>query len=264
MKKRIAGYIVAGMLLISGCNIIKEQDRLIPIESESVAEKKVLLLEFTDQNCRNCVNATVEISNLLERFSDTLVAISIHANPISFPLTTQEGNQYEEHFQAQDHPDGIVDGGGGGKYRSHDPQVWGGFILERLQMEPTVTIDLNTTFNDTGNEGTVNVQLSGKKALSNVKLLLWIIESNIRQWQLMPDGTRNNDYIHNHVFRASINGTWGEPFSIEANGKEEFNYSFTLNSAWKPENIAIAGFVYDVNTDEVFNVQEISLIKQTE
>ena len=264
MKKQIAGFIVAWMLFSGGCDIIKEDDRLIPITSESVRGKKVLLVEFTDQNCKNCLNATAEISKLMERFSDTIVVASIHANPLPYPLRTREGNEYEQHFQAEDHPAGIIDGGAGEKNISHDPQVWGGFILERLKAEPAIGIDLAAVFDETSKKATIHVQVTGNKALADVKLLLWVIESNIKQWQLMLDGTLNADYIHNHVFRSSVNGTWGESFSIGKEEKKDFNYSYTLNSDWKPENIEIVGFVYRSDTDETLNVQEISLINPKE
>ena len=259
MRKQLILFIFAGIFLGTSCDIIKEGDRLIPIAGGSVREKKVLLVEFTDQNCRNCPNAAAEINNLINRFSDTLVAVSIHSSPLPFQLVTKEGNEYEQHFQAEDHPDGIIDGGMGGQYSSHDPQVWGGFILERLKTKPAVSIDLSAAFDAVTKEASISVELTGNKALSNVKLQLWIIESNIKQWQLMPDGTRNDNYIHNHVFRASVNGAWGESFSIGTGEKKDFNYTCILNAAWKPEDIAIVGFVYNPDTDEAFNVQEISL-----
>ena len=264
MKKQIILFIIAGMLWGAGCDIIKEENRLIPIISKSVDEKKVLLFEFTDQNCANCPNATAETNKLKERFSDTIVVVSIHASPFPFQLRTSEGNEYEQHFQAEGHPTGIVDGGVEGKFMSHDPQVWGGFIIERLQTEPAVNIGLNAIFDEITNEVCINVLLNGKQVLPDVRLLLWIIENNIQQWQLMPDGTRNDSYIHNHVFRVPINGIWGESLSIGTNEAKDFNYTFTLNSTWKPEDISIVGFVYEPDTDETFNVQEISLINKKE
>jgi len=260
MKKLPILFTLVWILFGTSCDIIEESDRLIPITGGSVREKKVLLVEFTDQNCKNCLNATAEINKLMERFPDTIVAVSIHANPLPYPLVTKEGNEYEQHFQAEDHPTGIIDGGSGGQYMSHDPQIWGGFIIERLKTEPAVDIDLSAVFDETSREASINVQLTGNKALSDVKLQLWIIENNIRQWQLMLDGTRNDNYIHQHVFRASVNGTWGESFLIGTGEKKNFSYTSTMNAAWKPENIIIVAFVYRPDTDETFNVQEISLI----
>ena len=262
MKKRIIYLLAVLALSVSGCDIINENDRLIPITGGSVSEKKVLLIEFTDQNCMNCLNATAEIKKLSERFSDTIVVVSIHANPLPYPLVTKEGNEYEKYFQAEDHPAGVIDGGGGGKNISHDPQIWGGFILERLKKEPDVNIDLATTFDKTEREVKVNVQLTGKKVLSDVKLQLWITENNVKHWQLMLDGTRNNDYIHNHVFRTSINGTWGESFSIGVGEEKSLNYSCTLQPSLKPEDIMIIGFIYKSDTGEAINVQEILLINK--
>jgi len=261
-KNLLKLLIFTGIFFVIGCDIIKEGDRLIPITGGKAGEKKVLLVEFTDQNCRNCPNATAEINKLKDRFLDTLIAVSIHSNPLPYPLVTKEGNEYEQYFQAEAHPDGIIDGGINGPYVSHDPQVWGGFVIERLKLDPAVNIDLSATFNETAKEASISVELTGNKALSNVKLQLWIIENNITQWQLMPDGTINNNYIHNHVFRASINGTWGESFSIGSGEKKDFNYTCILKATWKPEDIAIVGFVYNPNSNEVFNSQEMSIINK--
>jgi hypothetical protein len=246
----------------SGCDVIDDGDRLIPrtdVVNEDKPVKRVLLLDFTDQNCKNCLNATAEIQKLKEYFNDTLVAVSIHATPLPFPLRTKEGNEYEAHFQADDHPTGIVDGGNNGKFLSHDPQVWGGFILDRLKTEPVVDIDFAASYDPETKDLNVKVLLTGYKNLSNAKLLLWIIENNIQDWQLMLDGSINREYIHNHVFRSSINGTWGEAFSIEAKEEKSFDYSYSVNAKWKPEDLAIVGYVYDPNTDEVFDVLEIKL-----
>ena len=261
MKKRIIYLLSVLALSVSGCDIINENDRLIPITGRSVNEKKVLLIEFTDQNCMNCLNATAEIKKLSERFSDTIVVVSIHSNPLPYPLVTKEGNEYEKYFQAEDHPAGIIDGGESGKYMSHDPQLWGGFILERLKTEPAVKINMVTEFDETNKKASVKIMLTGNKILSDVKLQLWITENNVKHWHLMLDGIRNNDYIHNHVFRTSINGTWGEPFSIGVGEEKNFNYSYTLQSSWKPEDIMIIGFIYRPDISEAINVQEISLIK---
>ena len=248
--------IATSLFCLSGCDIIQQEDRLIPIAGRNMGEKKVLLVEFTDQNCKNCLYATAEIERLTAHFFDTVVVVSIHSNPLPFPLRTSEGNAYEQHFKAEDHPAGIVDGG----FLSHDPQMWGGFILERLKEAPIIMINLTVAFDETDSEATVSVQLEGNKSLSDIKLQLWLIENNIQHWQLMLDGSRNDSYIHNHVFRSSINGTWGESISLEAGEMKEFVYNFAVLPAWKQEDMAMIGFVYHPDTDEVINVQQISLI----
>ena len=254
-------YVVAWVTFCTGCDIIRNEDRLIPISGNFMSGKKVLLVEFTDQNCKNCLYATAEIETLSDRFSDKIVVVSIHANPLPYPLRTGEGNEYERHFKAEDHPAGIVDGGAG-KYMSHDPQLWGGFVFERLKKEPAVQIDMDASFDEVKKEVSIRVQLKGNTALSDAKLQLWLIENNIKQWQLMLDGTRNDNYMHNHVFRTSVNGTWGESFSIGSGENKEFQYVHTLNQTWKPEDIAIIGFAFNPATDEVYNVQEFLLTKR--
>ena len=258
MKKQIHTWLFLWALFGMGCDYIKENERLIPITAENISQKRVFLLEFTDQNCRNCPNATAEIYQLIERFSDTIVVVSIHSNPLPLPLRTQEGNEYEKFYQALDHPVAFVDGGG--KYTSHDPQVWGGFIFERLTAEASVTIEMAVAYDEAVKEATIHVQVIGEEVdLTDLNLQLWIIENNVKHWQLMMDGSRVEDYIHNHVFRSSVNGTWGEPFSLEAGETKDFYYESALNAAWKVEDVAIVGFVSRQDTNETLNVQEIKI-----
>ena len=61
----------------------------------------------------------------------------------------------------------------------------------------------------------------------------------------MPDGTTNKTYVHHHVLRNAVNGTWGDDCSVAQGQLWERDYTYTLNDAWKPENISIVAFVYN-------------------
>ena len=61
----------------------------------------------------------------------------------------------------------------------------------------------------------------------------------------MPDGTANTSYIHSHVFRTAVNGTWGEPFSIDEAARRDFSLTQTLDTQWDARHLAIVAFVYN-------------------
>ena len=53
------------------------------------------------------------------------------------------------------------------------------------------------------------------------------------------------DYVHNHVYRASVNGTWGEEISLSANVFPALTHSIALKEDWNKANLAVVAFVYN-------------------
>jgi hypothetical protein len=84
-----------------------------------------------------------------------------------------------------------------------------------------------------------------EKTPAGLKLQLWAIENGIVSWQLMEDGSRNPSYVHNHVFRAALNGIWGEAISVQPGEVASVTTNYTVTSTdWKVSNMEIVGFVY--------------------
>ena len=66
--------------------------------------------------------------------------------------------------------------------------------------------------------------------------------------QLMGDGSANENYVHNHVFRASLtNDLFGDAYRQGAGEKilVEFNYSKAVESHWKVENLSVVAFLWN-------------------
>ncbi|KAA6302239.1 MAG: hypothetical protein EZS26_001599 [Candidatus Ordinivivax streblomastigis] len=255
MHKKLLFFITIAAFAWNGCDVIDKNDRITEIEGV-VPAKKILLLDFTDQSCVNCLKAAEEIKNLIGIYKDTLIAVSIHASDRKFPLVTEEGNKYEEYFKIEVHPTGIIDG----IFSSEKPQLWGGIVLKRFQTETSFDLNLFVSYEETKRELNVTSQIKSLQNHSRAKLLLWVIEDKINGLQLMPDGKYINDYEHNHVFRAAINDTFGEAFTIEENEEKDIiNKAYVLNNQWETDNISIVGFVYNTSTDEVLSVTEVKL-----
>ena len=53
------------------------------------------------------------------------------------------------------------------------------------------------------------------------------------------------DYVHNHVYRASVNGTWGEDITLNANIFPELKHTIAIKDNWKKDNLAVVAFVYN-------------------
>ena len=88
----------------------------------------------------------------------------------------------------------------------------------------------------------------------NHKLQLWITESHILSLQI-DNGKPIPQYEHNHVYRACVNGTWGEDVKVVANELPTFTHQMAVKEQWKAENLAVVAFVYD-DQNGVYQVAE--------
>jgi hypothetical protein len=254
MKKFILFFISLPVFVFSGCDVIDETDRITEME-EVIPLKKVLLLDFTDQACPNCPKAGFEVANLEESYGEAFIPVTIHASSRNLPLVTKDGNAYDIHFGTREtgHPSGIIDGGLFPDYYS-----WGGAVMNRFNVLPSLNIELSVVYREESREVKLTSQLKGLRDITQAKLLLWVVENNIIDKQLV-DNTTVNDYEHHHIFRASINSTWGEEISLAMDEEKTLEHTCVLDNNWKPENISIVGFVYDAASDEVFDVAKIHL-----
>ena len=78
----------------------------------------------------------------------------------------------------------------------------------------------------------------------------------------ISDGTIP-DYMHNHVFRASLNDTWGTNVfegGATTGQSQSITASGTINANWNENNMHIVCFAYDSDTGEIIQVESKPLI----
>ena len=233
-------------LTMSACSHIDESDRLIYVKPADV-KRRVLLEDFTGQRCVNCPKASDEIKALQEQYGeDHVIAVGIHSGPLGFytkgdylGLSTEVGDEYYDHWALEYQPVGLIDRGAPLEYTA-----WNARIREELEKTAPVEIDIELHQND--NQLTVQAEVMGIDGTTSGKLQLWLTEDGITAFQMMPDGTRNMEYIHRHVFRAAINGTWGESVSVaEGETFTTKDYLFNIPEGWNADRLSVVAFVYN-------------------
>ena len=112
-------------------------------------------------------------------------------------------------------------------------------------MQRTADIEMlaEATLNDKQIDITIT-ETSQQNAVSG-KLQVWIIEDGIVATQLMPDGSANKDYVHNHVFRTAVNGTWGNDITIGAGTTLTQTFHQAIDSQWDTTKLSVVAFVYN-------------------
>ena len=255
MKLKNIFVLAALTAALVGCDDIKENERFLPVELPDAPEtpelpgvsqpKNVLIEDFTGMLCINCPNAAEKVVEIQNYYgADRVIAVAIHGDMpgLSGNLKNDLGTEYYNRWGVESLPRGMVDRKGGlQNYTS-----WMAIANEQLALQ-TSSLSLSlegTTFDPVDRTLKVNVEALCATALT-ANLQVWITESNIVSFQKMPDGSINRNYVHNHVLRDAVNGSWGEAIALEPEVATEVSYDYTVPAAWVAENLAVVAFAYN-------------------
>jgi hypothetical protein len=93
-----------------------------------------------------------------------------------------------------------------------------------------------------------------------VNLSLFLCESSIVAPQLLPDDTVDPIYVHNNVFRESLNTAFGELlWTSGANTGDTLSTAISqvLSNDYVAENCKLVAFIYNSATQEVLQAEEV-------
>lgn len=256
-------FLLATIIMgLTACSNIDEDERLIYVEPAEV-NRPVLIEDFTGQACVNCPNATAAIHELQETYGEeNVIAVAIHCGPFAHlrsnmgnaflsDLGTKLGDEYYTHWNIEAQPGVKINRGA----PIYDTNQYAAAVANELKKTSTVHFDAVEFSNNA-----VLVDLSSSDRVEG-RLQVWIVEDSInakdpqtKYQQFMPDGSRRQDYVHNHVFRASLtNDAYGEPVTLEA-GNKSYTQVFYLqgNEAldnfehlWQKQNLSAVVFFWN-------------------
>ncbi len=249
MKSKFLYSLAALGLVMAGCNEIPADDRYIEVEAVKV-ERTVLLEDFTGQGCVNCPAAHKIIEALEEQYGDGFIAVSIHAGPFGVSadnkrytgLMQADGQIYNDRYGIVDYPQGVIDG----KLPPLDADKWATAVYDEISVKTPVSISLQAAVDAASGEISVDCTVESSEAVSG-NLVLWMVESGIVARQEDINEGRINDYVHNNVFRACINGLDG--VAMSAAPQEDFTATYSIpvknteTEKWNVDNLAVVAFV---------------------
>ena len=195
MRKLFIYMVIA--LFCAACEVIRENERLIPYDEASGTTRTHLLIEFTGFRCVNCPPAAATAQQLREQYGEQLLVVSLH--PASNPFTQ---GKYDYTCPAADSIYRLMGGEAStpfptgninmAKYKDTyfiDPAEWATALLQEMR---------NTV---------------GTTSLADAKVSYWLVEDSVKGVQAMPDNTVNTEYYHRHVLRDIADE---EHFEIQA------------------------------------------------
>ncbi len=262
MKKNISLLGVSLLAaLFAACDEVDEGDRYVSLPQVET-KRNVLLEDFTGQLCTNCPTAHEVLRRLKEQYGDALVAVSVHATDVfgikegQIPgivgLMQPEGNVYADRWEAYELPMGLIDRSGGlCKY-----DKWGTAVRDALAGDAKMSMVVRADTVAGTDSIAVRVELNPYVAATG-KLQIWITESGITATQ-QNGPVLDQNYVHDHVFRACVNGTWGEDMTLRENVHQTVERGMRMRPNWVAENLSAVAFFYN-DAEGVMQVEECEL-----
>lgn len=272
LKNIFLGVATATMAMAAAsCSNIDEGDRLIYVKPAEV-ERAVLIEDLTGQRCINCPTGTDIITGIIKTYGeDNVIAVGIHCGPLGFAgnskrvgLKTDTGDEYYTHWANGTNlgqPSAIFNRKKG-KGPIDNLNNWAAEVGLIISEKANLSVNIANAYDAKTRTLTTKVGAFGVNGTVSGKLQVWIVEDGIKAMQLMPDGSANQEYIHNHVFRAAVNGTWGEDITVKEGETTSNDYSYVLPETWNADNISVVAFVYNGNGVE--NVAKKHIVEHEE
>lgn len=286
MKKILLPILAA--LLIMSCDKISETDYLqkntgVPVDTNSVlGSRRVLLEDFTGQQCGVCPEANDIAASLKTLYGEQITVMEVHVGFFSVPKTsglkyltdyrTDAGNDIDALFgaAAAGLPKGIVNRRDfATSEHLKDRDKWGELVVEELTKPVLAKIDRASEYNPTTRTLSLGTTTKFIQEYTNsTNLVVYLTEDSLMDWQKdyrLPSGQQDiPNYMHRHVLRASLNGSFGESLtSAPASAGDQFtkNFNYTVPSAFVAKHCALVIVLYDSVTKEVLQVEEQHIVE---
>ena len=294
MKKIVFITLTLGLAIsISSCDFINVPDQpgsVIDTSSTTVV-RKVLVEDFTGHKCTACPAAATVANSLLTANGENVVVIGVHSGFFANPSTTgtqyltdlrtSAGTNYDTYFGISNigNPNGMINR----KYYTSSTTAhvlsygtWATEVAIELAKPALAKLEIVSSYNTSTQVLTCNVNstfLYDTLTGGPYKLIVLATQDSITADQL-DAGVYVPTYIHRHVLRDNLNGTWGENLvtgSIVANAviNKSYNYTFPTTypsaggasaTAFNANRCHIVAFIYNDATKEIIQVEEIKLI----
>lgn len=245
-------------------------DVVFPDLDTNAVIQKVLMEEYTGQCCVNCPNGHRELEELSETFGEALVPIGLHVGIFAIPTSsfpndfrTEEGTTLYNDFGVASigTPAGVVNRKSFGGSSVLNISQWRQSISECAAETPVAAIQMINQYNAADKKLTAHTKTTIIADYEGTILLsLYIIEDGIVGPQ--KDGDEIiEDYVHQHVLRGSINGTYGTQLTMDGTVQkgESYTKSYDLDcteKSWNIDNCSVIAILTDATTKEVIQVEK--------
>jgi thiol-disulfide isomerase/thioredoxin len=240
-----------------------------------VVMRKIFIEDFTGHYCGNCPRAARTLSQIHDLYGDKIVPLAAHVSEqfaapagVYYPkdYRTETGNEFDSYFgnSATGLPNGLVNRKEFNGQTIIQYTDWSSRAAELLALPPEAFMWITPNYNS--GSRTLNVSIK-TKILQDIdeglSIALYLSEDSVisaqKDYDQIPDNLVEN-YVHRHMLRGSISGTWGNTLSASStyNTGEEFTTTgtFTLPVEWNDEHVEIIAVLFRTATKEVVQAED--------
>lgn len=254
------------VLLLAGCEVIGENERLIPVSGKGTSGRQHVLLEFTGFRCVNCPTAAQTAQALHTIYGENLIVIALH--PAANPFTQGKEDytcpaadsvyRYMGGTETTPFPTGNIDLKPEDGTYFFDAAEWSRLAVQAMtdSVAPTISMWLQT---DTATR-TLSVQaLYRANAAQEVQIAFWLVEDSIPGMQAMPDGSVQKDYRHRHVLRGAMNDQpWGQRTFMDQTLRR-MDGEMTVPQQCRITHCSIVALMFDIKDKHILQAYETKL-----
>ena len=273
MKQLLLSLSIFTLLFMTpSCDVIDQPFKgNIQDTTSTQQQRNVLIEDFTGHRCKNCPKASKAIEALVDAYGSRIIGLAIHAGPGNFTntntdyptdFTTPEGKAIQNFFGTNFLPVGMVNrenwtASGNGHWSPYTN--WPTLSSEAIDSTLRIALEASAGVNN----GNLEVSAQGLPQmglLHDLNIAVLIKESNIVSPQLMPDDTRDSNYVHMNVLRDYVTDTWGESFGTSPmlpGDTLSGNYSIAWNTDWVQSNAAVVVYVFNPTNYRILQVIEV-------
>ena len=253
-------------MALVGCPVIPENERLIEIPITVTGDVHPhVLIEYTGFRCVNCPLAAEEAHELQQIYGDKLIVVAMHpaSNPFTQGLYDYTCSESDIYYQwmggtaSTPFPTGNIDMLRHENDYFIDYLDWPAQIGERMNHTTDVRIQTTANYDTLTRDITINTTAYAGEVI-DVELVLWLTEDSIAGAQMMPDGTANMEYTHNHVLRAAAGEPWGKSMSLSIQPMCDTT-TLHLPDQCNAANCHIVALILDKVSKQVINATETNI-----
>ena len=256
-------------------------DTLFFTDSILVAQKQVLLEEFTGHKCVNCAEQSLAVHALSAENDHRLIIYSIHAG--FYAQTDETGDYTTDHtcptgieifqnFQEPFNPTATIDRIEYSGSQIVFPNLWETVFAEQLAKENVANLTVRNSWYPNLFSVLIEVSTTFTQSLEGkYKLVVMIAEDHV----IAPQKNNNAaigpspdwlDYEHRNILRDAITPVFGSYITadgtIVANEVYEKTFFYSPDVAWVTENCEIIVYILHEETGEVIQTAELGIKTQ--
>lgn len=282
LKKILPVVLIA--LLIWSCDVIEgpyTEGTVIPADTLREATnwsdttnkvRKILLEEFTGHLCPNCPAATEIAHQLAEDNPGQLFLIAIHAGffatpagaPYEADYRTIVGDELFAHFGVTATPTGMVNRVESSGSVVLNKDAWTAAVSTELAKPIDAFINLSISWDETKQNFWFNLNVEFFTDITDdLYYCAFLTQDSIVSAQKV-DAVTVPDYVHMHMLRASLNGTYGS--ILKNGGVNSGDHIVTAktmgevtNTAFDPDQMHLVVFIYNAATEEIIQTESLKL-----